>query len=68
MPQNALAGPGGMQDGQMPPEQDMGQPNQLGGPEPVPDGLQGLPIPPMAEDFLAASSTPWEQPNGLEAA
>jgi hypothetical protein len=66
MPQNALAGPGGMQGGPEPMEQGMAPPNQLGGPEPLPDGLQGLPIPPgVGEDFLAASSTPWEQPNEL---
>lgn len=57
-PPNALAGPptgpGGPEG--LPP------PNGLGAPPGAPpDGLQGLPSPPVAEDFLEASSTPWVQ-------
>jgi hypothetical protein len=57
MPQNLLAGPPPM-DGAPPPG--MPPPNGLA-PEPPPDGLQGLPTPPIASDFLEASSTPWVQ-------
>jgi hypothetical protein len=57
MPQNLLAGPPPM-DGAPPPG--MPPPNGLA-PEPPPDGLQGLPTPPIASDFLEASSTPWAQ-------
>jgi len=65
MPPNALAGPAGKQMG--PPGMDGAPPpNGLAGPSgevgaPVPDGLQGLPIPPEGSDFLEQSSTPWMQ-------
>jgi hypothetical protein len=65
MPPNALAGPQGppmgpdgpMGPGGMPP------PNELGGPpQGPPDGLDGaIPPPPIGQDFLEASSTPWVQ-------
>lgn len=58
MLQNALAGPPVDGNGQMPPE-GMPMPNELAGPPEGPEMMGG-------EDYLAQSSTPWVQPNGLD--
>ena len=61
MPQNALAGPQPPPGAPPPPDAALPPPNGLAGQEPAPDGLQGLPSPPVGSDFLEASSTPWVQ-------